>query len=62
MGISVKDLKREAPVNKGDVAGWIYYQINEKTVKKYPIYVERSVEEKTYADYLKEAGWGWIFY
>ena len=54
----VKELKRNAPLNTDEIVGWVYYKINNQTVKKYPIYIEHSIQQKNYIDYFKEV-WHW---
>ena len=58
----VKEFKRKAPVNEGEVVGWIDYQINNESVKKYPIYIEHTIMKKTYADYLKQVFRCWTMF
>ena len=58
----VKELKREAPIAKDEIVGWIYYQVNNVTVKKYPIYPVESVLRENYIDVLKKIGSLWILF
>lgn len=58
----VKEFKRKAPVNEGEVVGWIDYQINNESVKKYPIYIEHTIMKKTSADYLKQVFRCWTMF
>ena len=58
----VKEFKRKAPVNEGEVVGWIDYQINNESVKKYPIYIKDTIMKKTYADYLKQIFHCWTMF
>ncbi len=44
----------EAPVKKGDIAGYIYYYLNGEKIKTYPVFVEESIEEISYKWCLSE--------
>ena len=56
----VKELKRNAPLNSDEIVGWVYYRINNQTVKKYPIYPMASVEGKSYRDCVKNISRKWV--
>ena len=58
----IKELKREAPITEDEIVGWIYYQVNNVTVKKYPIYPVESVLREKYMDVLKKIGSLWILF
>ena len=50
----IKELKKRAPVSQNEIAGWVYYMINNYPVCKYPIYTEKAIKEKTYGYCLRK--------
>lgn len=44
----VKNLSETAPVASGTQVGWVYYQINEATIERFPIYTAETVNTKTF--------------
>ena len=40
----LKELKKRAPVSQNEIAGWVYYMINNYPVCKYPIYTENCTK------------------
>lgn len=56
----VKALEVQAPVDKNEVVGWLYYQVNDTLVEKFPIYTVESVGRKTLSDCFEKMLWRWF--
>ncbi len=56
----VKKLSAEAPIASGTQVGWVYYQINEDTVERFPIRTAGDVEVKSFSFCLETMFRRWL--
>ena len=47
----------KAPVNEGQMVGWLVYSLDDKEIGRVEIQAAESVEEAGFGDYWKKA-WG----
>lgn len=58
----VKALKAQAPIDKNQVVGWVYYLVNDSCVAKFPIYTSEEIAYKSYGYCLKYVTEEWLHF
>lgn len=56
----VKDLRRQAPIEKNEVVGWIYYQVNGVNIEQFPVYTSDEISKKTWGYCMRKVFGDWI--